>query len=269
MTTKKTVSDPGTRFPFVNLEKAVGRAKQLYEADMTGRPMLVTAAFEVWEYSEKSSGGFQTIAALKSYGLLDKSDAGESRKIGLSSDALKYFKDEREDERAKLIKGFALRPPLLHALWNDWGAAPPADMIARSTLKVDRGLNEQSARTLLTIYKDNLSYCELINSDMFEWSEDENIDESLPPQTGREQVISPDFEASILKPPEAKPGMKQDIFTLDEGDVIFQWPEKLSEESFADLEGWMVIQMRKIKRHIDKPASDPNPEVDTEARAAE
>jgi hypothetical protein len=47
-----------------------------------------------------------------------------------------------------------------------------------------------------------------------------------------------------------KVGMKEDVFTLDEGEVVLQWPERLSKESFEDLETWMGLQLRKIKRRV-------------------
>ncbi len=37
---------------------------------------------------------------------------------------------------------------------------------------------------------------------------------------------------------------------FEEGDVVIQWPEKLSAESFEDLESWMEILMRKIGRRV-------------------
>ncbi len=49
--------------------------------------------------------------------------------------------------------------------------------------------------------------------------------------------------------PQQRP-FKQDIYTLgtDEGQVILQWPEKMSAESYAELEDWLALQMRKIAR---------------------
>ncbi len=151
----------GVRYPFINLEKAIERAKQLYDADQRGREMTISAAFAVWEYSEKSSGGFQTIGALKMYGLLQDAGVGDSRKLQLTPDALRYFRDEREEERTKLARKFAITPKLLAALWAEWMGTPPADAVARSHLKAERGLNEQSARSLLAIYKDNLAFADL------------------------------------------------------------------------------------------------------------
>ena len=91
-----------TRFPFINLEKALNRAKQLYANDSKGRPMAVPTAFAAWGYSEKSSGGHQTVSALKMYGLAQDSGSNEDRRIQLSDTALQYFQEEREDQQKAL-----------------------------------------------------------------------------------------------------------------------------------------------------------------------
>jgi hypothetical protein len=156
------MTDAGVRFPFINLEKALGRTETLYKADPKGREMAIAAAFSVWEYSDKSSGGFQTVAALRMYGLLKEGPKGDNgRKIGLTDEVLRYFRDEREDIRQKLLEGFALRPRLIGALWGEWKTSPPADTIARSHLKAERGLSDQAARSLLAIYKENLAFANL------------------------------------------------------------------------------------------------------------
>lgn len=143
------------QFPFINLEKALARAQQLYSADQRGNEMSVATAFAVWEYSDKSSGGFQTISALKMYGLLEESGAG---KVKLTKHALDYFRDEREDHRAQRLQDFATNPPLLMELFNQWGSHVPSDTVARSHLKLDRGLSEQSARAALGIFKENIAF---------------------------------------------------------------------------------------------------------------
>jgi hypothetical protein len=175
---------PGTRFPFINLEKSILRADALFKADPKGRPMSVAAAFSVWAYSEKSSGGFQTIAALKMYGLLKAYKGQEGSKIGLTEEALRFFRDEREEEKQKLAQAFALRPRLIAALWQDWRATPPADAIARSHLKADRGLADQAARSLLAIYKENLAFANIKGDAMVslvEQDDDEGDGEATAP----------------------------------------------------------------------------------------
>ena len=77
-------------------------------------------------------------------------------------------------------------------------------------------------------------------------------------------------EVSMMQPPNATPmqppatygaqtppplraaaGARQDTFSLDEGNVVLQWPDKMSQESFEDFEAWMQLQLRKIKRSIN------------------
>jgi len=255
-----TKSNIGTRFPFISLEKAIERAQQLFDADQKGREMAVTGAFSAWDYSDKSSGGFQTVAALKMYGLIKDTEGGDIRKIALTEDALRYFRDERIEEKTKLLRQFALQPKLIAALWNDWHDTPPADMIARSHLKAERSLNDQGARSLLAIYKENLMFAELKGSDMIEpdsangtgSERGDEKPENKPPPPPQPQPAG----TTRVKGREVKAGMKEDIFTLKEGDVVFQWPERLSQESFDDLEAWTQLILRKVKRHIGELTSD-------------
>jgi len=53
-----------------------------------------------------------------------------------------------------------------------------------------------------------------------------------------------------------KPGMNQDVFTLEEGDVMIQWPKALSAASYQDLEDWLELIKRKAKRAIKLEATD-------------
>ncbi|MBS0268661.1 MAG: hypothetical protein JSS54_06760 [Proteobacteria bacterium] len=155
--------DVSTRFPFINLEKALDRAAQLFSADKSGKPMPVPVAIEVWEYSPKSSGAFQTVGALKQYGLISDDGANEERRIALTERARRYFLDERDDVRATMLADFALSPPLFRALWerDGWSAGVPADTVARSHLKLERNLNDQTSRSLLSIFKENIQFAGL------------------------------------------------------------------------------------------------------------
>jgi hypothetical protein len=241
----------GVRYPFINLEKAIARAKELFDADQKGREMAISGAFGVWGYSDKSSGGFQTIGALKMYGLLKDSGVGDSRKFALSDAALRYFRDEREEPKKKLLREFAIKPKLIAALWKDWHASPPADTIARSHLKAERGLNDQSARALLSIYKENLAFADLKPGDKVDEPETEETDEIARDQTDNQKTAAQQAgPGDRPKRREVKQGMKEDVFSLREGDVTLQWPDGLSAESFQDLEDWTKLLLRKIKRSV-------------------
>ena len=41
--------------------------------------------------------------------------------------------------------------------------------------------------------------------------------------------------------------MRQDVFSLAEGEAVIHWPTPLSPDSIADLEEWLDLVKRKIK----------------------
>ncbi len=60
---------------------------------------------------------------------------------------------------------------------------------------------------------------------------------------------------AVVTPPAAQQrmavqqGFKQDVYTLgSEGQVILQWPEKMSQESYDEFVDWIELQLRKIAR---------------------
>ncbi len=153
-----------TRFPFINLQKSLQRAKELVDADRNHKGISVPMAFAAWGYSEKSSGGFQTVAALMSYGILEDEGANSDRRVKFTSDGKRYFATELDEDKDLLRKRFASHPPLLRHLIDEWGSRIPPDHIARTYLKTEIGLNEQSSRTVLGILKENLNYAGSIKS---------------------------------------------------------------------------------------------------------
>lgn len=43
---------------------------------------------------------------------------------------------------------------------------------------------------------------------------------------------------------------RQDIFALDEGEIVICWPAHISSESFQDVKDWFKILERKIGRCV-------------------
>jgi hypothetical protein len=56
--------------------------------------------------------------------------------------------------------------------------------------------------------------------------------------------------------------MRQDVFSITEGDVVLSWPASLSLESIEEIKDWLKIAERKITRsekskvEADPPATD-------------
>jgi len=58
--------------------------------------------------------------------------------------------------------------------------------------------------------------------------------------------------------------MKQDVFSLIEGEVVLSWPTPLSADSIEDLKAWLKIMERKITRS-EKSKIEQEPEKDADA----
>lgn len=293
--------DRSPPFPFIPLGKAIERAKQ-FEAAYKKAPGRIANVLPIWDYTPKSSGGFQTIGALKAYGLIDDEGSGADRKIKLTDLAMRILKDERPGKRDEAIKEAALKPRAIADHWKLWGATRPPDAECRSELTLERGYTEDAASRLLRVYDDTVKYAKLAETDshidkekkveekssrvnvgdFVQWepagvlqfpepkqvvkiTEGGNfvfVDGSATGLPANEVVVVRDGESSIdpAKPPavtglqirQAAPGVRQDVWNLDEGPVVLSYPAKMSAPSFEDFESWISLQLRKIKRGIEQ-----------------
>jgi hypothetical protein len=73
-----------------------------------------------------------------------------------------------------------------------------------------------------------------------------------PPHPMRSKLDDP-------SPPAA--GVRKAVFALAEGDVTLTFPEGLSSESVEDLEGYIEIFLRKVRRDAGKPAGTEDDEA--------
>ena len=240
-----------TKFPFISLTKALERASALYASDPGNKGMSVPIAFAAWDYSEKSSGGFQTVSALKQYGLVRDEGSNDDRKVKLTENARRYFASEIEGDRAKYAHGFAISPAVMKHLAEHWNFGCPPDNVARTYLKNDLGLNEQSARSLLGIYKDNQSYIgdqkETVEADKEDSiPANDPVEERAETASTRPTVVPTPEPSGVM--PARSDEIDRDIFSVPEGEVILITPKLLSAHSLEDISDWLEIMKRKLAR---------------------
>lgn len=213
-------------FPFIGLREALDRARAFYEAEQRNAARPETAAAH-WGYSPKSSGGKQTIAALRAFGLLE----GDSL-VKLSGRALRILLDEREgsEERARLVQQAALMPPLHARLWERYGAELPSPQTLRLSLILDEGFNENSVDDFLTEYRETLEYARLISGPAREDREAPAAPPPPPPaRIAEEAAIDPV------------------VFPLLGGNAVeFRIRRKISAEEAEDLRLVFELWLRKI-----------------------
>lgn len=151
---QKKVRSPS--FPFIGLREAVERARRLYEAERrnAARPEV---AVTHWGYSPKSSGGKQTIAALRAFGLLEGDGS-----VRLTELAVRILLEDAGSEGwRELVRQAALSPPVYATLWERYGADLPSDRNLRAWLVLELGFNENAVGDLLRGYKETLAWAGL------------------------------------------------------------------------------------------------------------
>src|SRR5688572_2776252 len=108
---KKPKQGRSPAYPGITIEAAIEKAMSLYKQE--GKyPAPMPSAFKAWGYGEKSSGGRETRAALRYYGLIAIEGDGETGKVKLTEEALRVLLDAREDQTEKkaVIRRLALTP---------------------------------------------------------------------------------------------------------------------------------------------------------------
>jgi hypothetical protein len=243
-------------YPFIPLQAAIERAREFYkrEAKNAASPDVAVTA---WGYGSTSSGtGRQILAALRAFGLLEKAPGG----VRLSDRALRILLDERDPspERDLLVAKAALDPPVHARLWERFGASLPSDANLRHTLIFDFDFSEAAVDAFITEYRGTLAYAKLDKSGAIldEESGDAPVAASTSPQT----PLAAPLKKGVT-PMAQTTGVRQDICTFEEGDVVLQWPSGLTLGSFEDLEDWLAVALRKIGRTIGatpRPRKEPS-----------
>jgi hypothetical protein len=170
-------------FPFITLGKAIDRAKEFYAKERRNAAPVGVAASH-WGYGPKSSGGIQTVSAMKQYGLMEETGDEKVRTVKLTEMALRIILDVRPEsqERNEAIKTAALKPKMHSEIWTKWRNELPSDDTFRTYLILDRKFNEVGANSLMAVYKDAIALAKLGGSDRLpEGAQDKDDNKQLPP----------------------------------------------------------------------------------------
>lgn len=173
-------------YPFIPVQKALERVQELY-AQEGSHPAPLKSAMGAWGYSPKSSGGRQTLATLRYYGLIEVTGEGDGRMVKVSELGRKIILDKREDNSAKraLIRQVALSPSAHKSLFQEYPNGLPSDGTVHHFLVFRKQYNDTAASELLTEFKQTASYVGLYephaDTDKFLEMDDTDQDEFDPP----------------------------------------------------------------------------------------
>lgn len=212
----KKVRSPS--FPFISLPEALERARVFFDREHR-HETEPEVAVRHWGYSPRSSGGNQTLAALRAFGLLEM--AGEG-KVRLTERAVRILLDGREEspEREQLLRQAALSPALHSRIWERYKGVLPSDATLRLYLVADEGFNERSVDELIAELKETLEHAGI---------------EAPKPQR--------------LAPPPPPVSMEVDpvVFPLLDGNAVeLRIRRKISPEEAEDVRTMFELWLKKI-----------------------
>lgn len=233
---RKRVRSPS--FPFISLRVALDRTRALYEAEKRSAVRPETASAH-WGYSNKSSGGKQTLAALRQFGLIE--GEGVAR---VTDRAVRMLLDQREGstEREQLLKQAALLPTLHVRLWEKYGGRLPDNSTLRLSLVMEEGFNENAIDEFISEYRETLEFADLLTD-----SEDDLPRESSSSQRSAAQNPLP-FPRPVPAPRiDTIPEINTAVFPLLDGNAVeFRIRRKISAEEREDIRTVFEIWLRKI-----------------------
>jgi hypothetical protein len=243
-------------FPFISLQKALKRAREVADAHKRNPARLITVA-ETWGYAPKSSGLQQTVSALKAFGLLDDTGVGDGRRVQISDLAWRILHDTRDGVKAQAVKEAALKPRLIAEYALLWLPARPSDGHCISELHLDRGFSADAARTFLKVFDETALFANLVDNDNISPNQIEDANSppsshyNLEAETGNYNVSGADARrgASFLPkkpllPSSSRRQAARATLPLAEGEAALEIPAELSPRSYKALKAWVELMVQ-------------------------
>ncbi|MET4174772.1 hypothetical protein ABIB99_005878 [Bradyrhizobium sp. LA6.1] len=265
--TERSRKERSPSFPFISLSKAVDRARTFYDAHRRNSARLATIA-ETWGYAPASSGLQQTVAALKSYGLLEDVGRGQDRRIQLSDLAHRILHDTRPGAKESSIREASLRPRLFAEYAEKWLPNRPSDNHCLSELHLDRGFTQAAAQMFLRGFDETVTFANLKNEDSLSSSLEEgemvshgNPEGDSPPMTGLSATGAGRYSSRPQRfaggglPVE--PLVPRATLPLPEGTVALEIPRGISGKSHAALKSWLELMVALAEPTPEEPESKP------------
>lgn len=235
--------------PAVDLREALDLVARLHRSDKRHEVEREVAAQNLG-YSGLNGRAMSILASLSQYGLIEKVGDGRVRVSELAVKIL-YPTDER-DKRSNLQHA-ALAPKLFQELHDRYGGGLPSDGNLVSVLVRD-GFQESAATNVVRVLRSTFEFVRL-DTEEEEAARAPSVEDGVVEvvegnenQSHGPAPIVPESRSSTESIRPAERDVRQDVFTVEEGEVVMSWPVVLSVESCEDIEDWLNLLLRKMKR---------------------
>lgn len=238
-------------FPSISLPEALKRAKTVYEKD---RRNAVSAGvvMEHLGYGKNVSGSAgRVLSALRQYGLLDDTPDDKYR---VSDNA--YFILTLPDESTKrweAIGKSATKPAVFKEILKKYVDGLPSDSALREYLIAERAFNPASVDNFIRALKGTIEFAKLYEKSYDAGTGDDPGD--TPDDQGTMDTDRNHDQGNRTNPKPPPAGVAREVSSLQEGEAMLQWPATLSPDSVAELEDWLALVVKKLKRRY-APATD-------------
>ena len=226
-------------YPKLNLKNALEKGRMVYDKEHRHPATRAVVAMDMG-YQSLNGASLSVLGALKRYNIMENKEDGWA----ISEDAVALFElPEGESEWNSALLRCAFAPPLFSEMRDAFPGKLPGDNNLRHWL-VNKKFLPNAATGIIRIYQENM---ELVKPALLDY---DGIGQT--PKTNEDNAVNqPSTRAEHTQVADSLPasgGMKSDVFTLEEGAVTLQWPGKLSPEGVKDLESWLQLFIRKVKR---------------------
>lgn len=156
--------DRSPSFPFISLGEALKRL-QAFEQTFGRHPAPASKAGLAWGMKDASSQAFQTLAALKAFGLVEYEGSGKTLTASLTDDARTYMRAQQEHIKSDVIRRLATKPKQIQKFWAIWGERRPPDPVCLDQLILNHAFTDSAANNFLKVYDDTIAFSGLSDSD--------------------------------------------------------------------------------------------------------
>lgn len=236
-------------YPVVDLTGALVMARKLFEND--GRNKVPKQALASHLGHDSLSGpALGKIGAMRAYGLVE--GTGDENRI--TEDAVTaLMAPDGSPDKVDALRRLAVQPTLFREIAKDF-PTPPSDSSLRFWL-VKRGFSPDAAAKASKTYLATIALVTMADRDYHQRAP-RNEDEVMQAQEPSNPIPTRRRMFPMADPvPLPEPGMRKEVITLDEGDVVITFPANLSADSFSDLEDHLRLFVRKMERRIAASAA--------------
>lgn len=241
------------RYPSAGLREAEGWARRIFERDGL-HPLDRESAAKHIGYTSLNGASAGALASLKQYGLTADAGKGLLRLTPLAIDILLPDSDEI---RREALATAAFKPELFAALRDRFPERLPSETNLRAHL-LRQHFTSAAIKSVVPAY---LGTCEYLASvqgsertglgggSMSDSSRSERQEDN-PMTLHNLPAVREERPAPAPAPALATPAVvgRRMVFDTAEGEVIFTFPEDLSEESVQDIEAWFALVVKRMRR---------------------